>query len=652
MLLLFGGTTEGRTAVKVLEEAGKPYYYSTRGDEQDIELHHGSRLTGTLDREAIIAFCRSHGIGLLVDAAHPFAAELHANIAAAAAALSLPAIRLERIYPDVGEAGITWCSDYDDATGKLLGAKVENLLALTGVQSIGKLARLWREEGVPCRFRILDRESSRRVARRQGLPDDRLCYYPAPQAGEPSSPSATPLLSVEEERAFLAQLHPAAVLLKESGLSGGFLPKVEAARSLGIPLFILRRPPLPPGFRLADGPHGLRRRIERLLPGYYPLRSGLTTGTCATAAAVAATWDLLHPQAEEARPEEFPVRLPDGETIPVRVNPQTEVPRRIRLEDGTEAWGIEASVTKDAGDDPDMTNGMEVKAQVIVPLTPSGNSPVGGEQPIEVRGGRGVGTVTLPGLGLEVGGAAINDTPRQMMVENVRLQLRRMGIRPAGSPLIVTVSVPGGEEVARRTFNPRLGITGGISIIGTSGIVKPFSSDAFTASIRRSLQVAKASGSPRVVLSSGAKSEGYVRACYPQLPLQAFVHYGNFIGETLQAAEALQLPRLTLAMMIGKAVKLAAGNLDTHSKHTVMDKQVIRRIAARAGADAQALQRIEAMTLARELWDILPSSSLPRFCSLLLRECHRHCAPLVPSAELTMMLVSEQGESYLMKNEE
>ena len=141
------------------------------------------------------------------------------------------------------------------------------------------------------------------------------------------------------------------------------------------------------------------------------------------------------------------------------------------------------------------------------------------------QAGEGVGTVTLPGLGLKVGGPAINATPRKM----IRQELIPLLPSP-DSVAIVTVSVPGGEELAKRTFNPKLGIIGGISIIGTSGIVRPFSSDAFIASIRKEASVAKAIGCETLVINSGAKSERYLRSLYAPLPPQSFVHYGNFIG--------------------------------------------------------------------------------------------------------------------------
>lgn len=240
---------------------------------------------------------REHDIRLLVDAAHPFAAALHANAAQAAARMGLPIIRYERIYPP--RAGdITWCEGYEDAVRRIQTEGLRSVLVLTGVQSIARLQALW--QGNPlCRVRILDRDSSRRVAQAQGFPEAQLCYY----------------RSGEDETRLLEQLRPQAILLKESGISGGFPEKTEAARRLGIRIFALSRPVLPQATLTVDGRHGLRRAVERLLPEFFPLRSGLTTGTCATAAAVAALWSLL--DAKGGCPPAVPVILPDGETLHV-----------------------------------------------------------------------------------------------------------------------------------------------------------------------------------------------------------------------------------------------------------------------------------------------------------------------------------------------
>jgi len=208
-----------------------------------------------------------------------------------------------------------------------------------------------------------------------------------------------------------------------------------------------------------------------------------------------------------------------------------------------------------------------------------------------------------------------------------------------GVPLKVTISVPGGEAIAKKTFNPRLGIEGGISIIGVSGIVKPFSEEAFIDSIRKCMQVAKASGADRVVINSGAKSERYVKALYPALPRQAFVEYGNYIGETLKMADELGFTHVTLGVMLGKAVKLAAGHLDTHSRKTVMDKDFVCQMLRETGIDLD----ISSITLARELWERIPKEKIEDFCNTVIQHCRKHCEPLLPNGQLTLLLIADDG---------
>jgi cobalt-precorrin-5B (C1)-methyltransferase len=207
---------------------------------------------------------------------------------------------------------------------------------------------------------------------------------------------------------------------------------------------------------------------------------------------------------------------------------------------------------------------------------------------------------------------------------------------------ICTISVPHGAEVALRTFNPRLGIEGGISILGVSGIVKPFSEEAFVGSIRKCMQVAKASGSDRVVINSGGKSERFVKALYPDLPQQAFVEYGNYIGETLAIANELGIRNVTMGVMLGKAVKLAAGNLDTHSRHTTMDKEFVATMLHEAGIDLD----LSGLTLARELWDRIPQEKLQSFASVVITHCARHCTPLLQGGHLTILLITEEGTIF------
>ena len=587
MILVFGGTTEGRKAVETLEEAGSLYYYSTRSDGQQVELLNGIRLEGELDVPKMIAICREHDIRLIIDAAHPFAEELHRNLLFLAKHIGAPIIRYERIYPE-HDSDLIWCKDYEEAIRQLEARGITRLLALTGVNTIGRLRPYW-EKHEDCWFRILNRRASKYVAMANRFPEERLVYY-----------------QTDGTKELIEAFHPQAIITKESGLSGGFEEKVAVAREAGISVFVVERPEYPPhtpnpqNVRIVtvNGPHGLRRAVEELLPEFYPLHSGLTTGTCATAAAVAATLLLLRNET----PGEVPVVLPDGETIHVCVGYGNGY----------------AYCIKEAGDDPDVTDGIEIRANVLT----SSN--------FEICGGEGVGRFTLPGFDYPPGSPAINKAPQEMI---------RRNLDSFGVPLKVTISVPGGEAIAQKTFNPRLGIEGGISIIGVSGIVKPFSEEAFIDSIRKCMQVAKASGADRVVINSGAKSERYVKALYPALPRQAFVEYGNYIGETLKMADELGFAHVTLGVMLGKAVKLAAGHLDTHSRKTVMDKDFVCQMLRETGIDLD----ISSITLARELWERIPKEKIEDFCNTVIQHCRKHCEPLLPNGQLTLLLIADDG---------
>lgn len=582
MILVFGGTTEGRMAAKVLDESGAIYYYSTRSDVQDIQLAHGVRLTGTMELAQMKVFCLEHDIALIIDATHPFAQNLHYNVVNLAQQLGVPLIRVNRIFPP-HDADLVWCRDYDDAISQLNKHNVERLIAFTGVNTIGKLKDYWQHN--ECWFRILDRDESREATATAGFPQDHLVYYESHGTEQ-----------------LLKQLLPQAIITKESGTSGGFVEKVDAARRNGVLTFVVECPPYPSASGIAiehvNGPHGLRRAVEKLLPEFYPLHSGITTGTCATAAAIAATTRLTTGET----PSVVAVVLPNGETI--------QVP--VIYGDGY------ASVYKEAGDDPDITNGIEIRASVTL------------SDKFEILGGEGVGTFTVPGFDYPPGEPAINKGPRQMMRENIKQNVR------------IVISVPEGGAKAKRTFNPRLGIEGGISIIGVSGIVKPFSEEAFIESIRKCMHVAKASGAERVVINSGGKSERFVKTLYPELPQQAFVEYGNYIGETLSIANELGIKNVTLGVMLGKAVKLAAGNLDTHSRRSTMDKDFISSMLHEAGCDID----ISSITLARELWEIIPQDKLQAFATVAINHCMEHCSKLLPNGKLLILMITNDGVIY------
>ena len=634
MILVFGGTTEGRRAVKALEAAGRPYFYSTKTGEQEVAMVHGIRTDGAMNVDEMGDFCRRNDIRLIVDAAHPFASRLHSTIADVASEKGLPVVRFERIYPP-RDPDITWIDDFRDIpVEELLRQPRPTLLATTGVQSIARL-RWLEERGIRVLYRILNRESSLHIAR-QTIPDGlrvmdgEALSFPLPTTEEylwVSRNYSPPL----EGGAEGGSADSTFLLLKESGLSGGFPEKVRYARSRGIRIIALKRPPIPGASTTVDGEYGLRRMVERILPDFFPLHTGLTTGTCATAAAMAATLRLLTGE----QPEEVPVRLPNGETIPVPVQ-----------------YGDDnAYVVKDAGNDPDVTHGIEVRA------TPLSSQDKGGKVPcasalslhlglpgIEVYAGEGIGRFTLPGLDFPPGEPAVNRVPREMLRENLTRLLQdyyntSAPDQGAFEGCCIILSVPNGETIARRTFNPRLGIEGGISIIGVSGIVMPYSEEAFIQSIRRCMTVARASGSPRIVIGSGMKSEQQLRRLYPDLPPQAFVEYGNYIGETLKIAHELHAPAVTLGIMIGKAVKLAQGHLDTHSRRDTMDRSFVARLLREADCSSEAIGRIETLTVARELWDILSPTEAQRFSEVVVAHCRRHCAPLLPDGELTILLI-------------
>lgn len=591
MILVLGGTTEGRVAAKVLDEAGQPFYYSTCGEEQKISASNGVRITGGLDLCQMTEFCKANEVRLIVDAAHPFAESLHRAVIDVANKLNIPVVRYERLYPGRSHY-IVWCDDFADACLKMEQGGVRRLLALSGVKTISKLKPFW--ENHDCLFRVLNRAESIDLACRQGFPKERLLYYQGS----------------DDEEAVIRNSGADAILTKESGRSGGFQKKVEAARRLGVKVYAVKRPvlPLANSQTKCDGPHGLRRQIELLLPGFYQLRTGFTTGSCATAASKAALVALL----EQREVKEIDFSLPDGETISMAIS--------------SCVWSDEcarASVVKDAGDDPDVTNGVVIESEVRLSDTPG----------VHFLHGDGVGRVTLPGLGIEVGEPAINPIPRKMIASELS-KLYNGGID-------VTISVPNGKDIASRTLNFKVGVVDGISILGTSGIVRPLSSDAYIESIAREIDVCKAVGSDVLVLNSGAKSERAVKRVCGELCNQSFVHYGNFIGEALRLAYEKGISDVRLGVMIGKAVKLAEGHLDTHSHKVVMNKDFLLSMAKNAGCSPGACDTIKSMVLARELWTLMLKSDADLFFPKLLEMCLQHCRKAYPHGKITIMLVSE-----------
>jgi cobalt-precorrin-5B (C1)-methyltransferase len=285
----------------------------------------------------------------------------------------------------------------------------------------------------------------------------------------------------------------------------------------------------------------------------HELRRGWTTGACATAAvkaALTALWSGVPPQS-------VVIRLPRGEV------PEFAV-AYCELGDGF----AQVAITKDAGDDPDVTHGALIVARVRV-----------GGLGISFVAGEGVGTVTKPGLPIGVGQAAINPVPRQMMSDHVKEVAAEFGHAPN---VEITISVPGGAELAQKTWNPRLGIVGGISILGTTGIVRPFSCSAWIASIHRGVDVARAMNEAHVAGCTGSTSEKAVQSDF-NLPDHAMLDMGDFAGGVLKYIAKHPVERVSIGGGIGKLTKLAQGAMDLHSKSSQVDFDQLAEWADIAG---------------------------------------------------------------------
>lgn len=286
-----------------------------------------------------------------------------------------------------------------------------------------------------------------------------------------------------------------------------------------------------------------------------PLRSGLTTGSCATATSLAAARLLLGAAAQDAAM----ITLPKGKVVALPLQFCRLLPD-----------GAEAGTIKDAGDDPDVTHGALVYSQVRLLAAPG----------VRFAAGPGVGTVTRPGLVIGVGEPAINPVPRRMIHEHLaRLALEH---RYEGG-FEVTVCVRGGEALALKTMNPRLGILGGLSILGTSGIVRPFSCSAYIASIQQGIDVASTNGYQHLAACTGNASEDAMRRHY-RLPDIALVEMGDFVGAVLKHLRKVPVARLSVCGGFGKISKLAAGHMDLHSRHSSIDLPQLAEWAAALGA--------------------------------------------------------------------
>ncbi|MFO1047166.1 MAG: cobalt-precorrin-5B (C(1))-methyltransferase [Geminicoccaceae bacterium] len=303
------------------------------------------------------------------------------------------------------------------------------------------------------------------------------------------------------------------------------------------------------------------------------LRRGWTTGACAAAAAKAAFGAL----AGLGFADPVTIRLPRGGTASFAL-----AERELAADVAT------AAVVKDAGDDPDVTHGCTVRVTVRRSKAGAG---------LTFHAGPGVGTVTRPGLQVPAGEPAINPVPRQMIRDGIAELADAAGV-PAD--VTVTVSIPGGEDLARKTLNGRLGIVGGLSILGTTGIVVPFSCAAWIHSIHRGIDVARAAGLTHVAAATGSTSERTVRALYG-LPDMALLDMGDFVGGTLKYLRRHPVPRLTLAGGFAKLAKLAQGHLDLHSSRSELDQAALVSLAAKHGAPRTLVEAMAAANTANQM---------------------------------------------------
>ena len=324
---------------------------------------------------------------------------------------------------------------------------------------------------------------------------------------------------------------------------------------------------------------------------HIPLRRGWTTGACATAAAKAAYVALLTGDF----PDPVEITLPAG--------------RRVSFALAQQSLGNDyatASVIKDAGDDPDVTHGALILAMV------RRNGPSSG---VTFRAGRGVGTVTKPGLPIGIGEPAINPVPRKMMQDAIAEVAESLSDR---GNVIIEISVPDGERLALKTMNPRLGIQGGISILGTTGIVIPYSCAAWIASIHEGIDVARALGLTHIAGATGSTSEAAVARLY-QLSESALIDMGDFVGGMLKYVRMHPVPRVTIAGGFAKMSKLAQGRLDLHSGRSQIDLNELSELAGALGASPELRKQILLSNTALEVLQLTSQQGIPLAHAVALR---------------------------------
>ncbi|CAG7634004.1 cobalt-precorrin-5B (C(1))-methyltransferase [Paenibacillus allorhizosphaerae] len=348
-----------------------------------------------------------------------------------------------------------------------------------------------------------------------------------------------------------------------------------------------------------------------------PLKHGFTTGACATAVTKGALTMLITQQSVS----EAEVWLPAGFAHSFELL-ECEFTRDM----------AQCATIKNAGDDPDATH----KAKIVATVCWTDGSG------IELDGGVGVGRVTKPGLPVPVGEAAINPVPRKMITRAVEEVMAEFEIERG---VKVVISVPDGEEMAKKTLNARLGIIGGISILGTRGIVVPFSTAAYKASVVQAIQVARASGCKHIVLTTGGSSEKYAMRMYPELPEEAFIQMGDFVGFSLQHAKRLGMDTVSLVGMMGKFSKVAQGVMMVHSKSAPVDFFFLARAAGEAGASPELQAAVAEANTAAHAADLAAEAGVMQFFEILSEYACRHAlAHIGGGIKVETVLVTMKGD--------
>ncbi|WP_070971580.1 cobalt-precorrin-5B (C(1))-methyltransferase [Vibrio sonorensis] len=350
------------------------------------------------------------------------------------------------------------------------------------------------------------------------------------------------------------------------------------------------------------------------------LRGGYTTGACAAAAARASVRALIEKQSVD----EITIQIPNREWVTFPIN---------RLE---QSDTVLCGVIKDAGDDPDCTHGLEIqcKARLV------------NDKGIKVLGGLGVAVVTKPGLELSVGEPAINPVPKANIIEMASLEwLNASKTLQDTFGLELTIIVPDGEKAATETINERLGLVGGISILGTRGTVRPYSTSAFAASVRQAIQIAKTNGEQHVVLTTGSRSEIAAKKIIPTLNEMAFIQAGDFIGVGLRSAKRYKVKQITVVCMIGKLGKLISGRMMTHVSGYGIDFSYLSRLAHQEGIESTLCEHIASANSGRHVLDLVRDSKPTNFYNRLCKEAQQHAAKYVSNAlDVEVILIDFNGE--------